>query len=116
MNHGLETLVGKTIKGIRKDANDNLEFETTDGPVRFWANGDCCARCYFDELETPTFPDRGALCSAATLGDWQDWPEGGGDVNQQCFGKVDTTAGTFTFTLRLSHNGYYGGEMGLVAS
>lgn len=113
MDHGLEKLIGKTILSVERPGETELVFTTTDGPVKYYSSGDCCANCYFDELEIPTLPERGALCSAAELGHWQDWPEGTDCANEQCFGKVDTTAGTVTFTLRLSHNGYYGGEMSL---
>ncbi len=110
MDHGLGRLVGKRITAVRNDG-DFLVFWTDAGTVSFLSYGDCCAQCYFDELESPELPERGALCLRAELGDWQEWPEGTDDTNEQCFGKVDTEAGTITFTLRLSHNGYYGGSM-----
>jgi len=113
MDHGLEKLIGKTITDVEIPDETTLIFQTTDGPVKYYSSGDCCAQCFFDELEVPDFGKSGGLCSAADLGSWEEWPEGTDDTNEQCFGKVDTTAGTITFTLRLNHNGYYGGEMSL---
>jgi hypothetical protein len=43
------TLVGRTVTAVRID-EDDLIFETTEGPVGFRVEGDCCSTSFFYDL------------------------------------------------------------------
>jgi len=105
-------LVGCVLNGAPVVKDDNLYVLTSRGPFVFGAEGDCCARCYWDEVEVPADVDGAQVLSVEDEG-W-DRIDAPGDVEERCFVTIRTTAGAITATLRLSHNGYYGGWATLI--
>lgn len=71
--------------------------------------GDCCAVCWFESVGELSEP---AVILAVIEKNWEDFSEGEyGDVVEVCFWELVTEKETIQIETRLSHNGYYGGDV-----
>lgn len=82
------------------------------GALRVWDNGQsCCESRYMTtDDDLPSFVGAKVVSLEAVEG--PDIPyeeESYGDVHEQMFVKLETTAGTITLVTHNEHNGYYGG-------
>lgn len=77
-------------------------------------DGDCCAQVWFEAVEPAEF---GGVIIGVRQCEWvelseSEWsPRHLDDVQEVYFWSVITTKGTFDIETRLSHNGYYGGNV-----
>jgi hypothetical protein len=111
----LARLEGKRIIGIEIDGEEQhyLRFTTDEGPICFYAYGDCCSESWFYhvlgvdallghtvtkawEVEMPDAPDDGK----------------GRQESDLLYGfRLTTTGGRADVEFRNSSNGYYGGRL-----
>lgn len=121
-------IVGKTILAMHWD-EDRLVFDTTDGLVGFYVDGDCCSSSYFyDFYGVRNLLDNGPVTAfeEVTLspGDpgykASTWEDNGREIGYdhiQVYGYRFTTVHPLfgevssVLSFRNSSNGYYGGEM-----
>jgi hypothetical protein len=94
------------------EENDALSIRFVGGgSLRIWDGGQsCCENRYMttdDELDT--FVGAKVVSLEAVEGPEVPVEDGYGDVHEQMFVKLETTAGTITMVTHNEHNGYYGG-------
>lgn len=106
-------LVGKTVDAVYYHAgNSVLAMVTADGEVHgFSAYGDCCANAYFEAPEQAGFDQiighEVTACDERGGGTF----EGDDVANDVTFYSIKTARGVADVELRVSHNGYYGGDV-----
>lgn len=137
MSWGIEALsasiVGKTILAMWMD-EDNLIFETTEGLVGFYVDGDCCSHSYFhDFYGVRNLLDNGAVTAFEEVnlseGDpgYRDstWADNGKEIEYdyiQVYGYRFTTEHPMfgevssVLSFRNASNGYYGGDMNVMSN
>lgn len=92
--------------------DDVLCVRLPSGTLRVWDNGQsCCESRYMTtDDDLPSFVGAKVVGLEAVEG--PDIPYEGesyGEVHEQMFVKLETTAGTITLVTHNEHNGYYGG-------
>lgn len=101
------------ITGVSVHAeSDVLHVQFPSGTLHVWDNGQsCCESRYMTtDDDLPSFVGAKVVSLEAVEG--PDIPyeeESYGDVHEQMFVKLETTAGTITLVTHNEHNGYYGG-------
>ena len=111
----MNPLIGKTITGLMlsKD-NEAIKFQTTDGDIVAFCDGDCCSTTWIEAIEN-TVREFPALVTAAGEIEGglpkpiEDDPEH--DYLQFYGFKVTTDKGVIVIDYRNSSNGYYGGSL-----
>lgn len=126
-------IVGKTVLAMWMD-EERLIFETTDGPVGFYVDGDCCSHSYFyDFYGVQNLLDNGPVTAFEEVnlspGDpgykASTWEDNGKEIeydhiqvygyrfttNHPLFGEVSSV-----LSFRNSSNGYYGGDMDVLSN
>ena len=108
-------MLGRPIENIVHDKEFTEEMRISfvgGGTLRIWDNGQsCCETRYMT-----TDDDLPSFIGAKVVGledvaapDIPYEGESYGDVHEQRFVKLETTAGTITLVTHNQHNGYYGG-------
>jgi hypothetical protein len=113
----MEQLVGKTIALVLMNGNkDYIRFITTDGEnIDFVAEGDCCAHAYIAEHDGVEHLIGHTVTATETNGFKSEENGDRGMVVDTNFYNISTRWGVaMQLTLRVSHNGYYGGRIAWV--
>jgi hypothetical protein len=104
-------LVGKTVSSLFVSENEQeLRFETDDGDVGVWAEGDCCSESWFADITGFDALIGSKVVSVEIV----DMPDIEDDRSRQEFDqaygyKITTEKGICDIVFRNSSNGYYGG-------
>lgn len=107
----MKSLRGRFVKAayINKD-KDLVVLDTETGRLFLTWEGDCCSLCYLAHAEGID-----ALVGATIIkgksAKWVILEDDEHDVLESMGTKLTTSKGYVTFETRLSHNGYYGGEI-----
>lgn len=105
----MKELLGKVVREAWISPDSNLiRFLGDDLYYLYAAEGDCCAVCYFYQMQDFDLVI-GEEILGVEEGEWKDISGGEGDVVEQCFYMLKTRKGRATFEVRLEHNGYYSG-------
>ena len=111
----LKRLIGKWVKGILLDADEQhyLGFETDQGEIWFYAEGDCCSESWFADIINPGGVIGHQITDARMMGELNL-----GDSSrsrQECdwwYGvSIESQGGACLVAFRNSSNGYYGGRL-----
>lgn len=110
----MNELKGKTISRvlIAPDQGE-IVFDTTDGPISFGVEGDCCSESWFSDIYNGDAL-LGTVASAEEI-EMPDYNVEDGrtrqDVDSVYGYRITTDKGAATIAFRNSSNGYYGGYL-----
>jgi hypothetical protein len=112
----MKTLLGKTITTVSvNDDQSILVFGTNDGPVAFYAEGDCCSESWFADITGFDALLGGTVAEIEEVS-MEGYNVEDGRSRQDCdevYGyKIKTDKGHSTIAFRNSSNGCYGGWLG----
>lgn len=111
----LQALVGKKIK-FAKWGDHTIFLVFKDGScVELIPWGDCCSHCYIQDVDGASGLPGATIKSVEDLNMAPSDAEHDGthEVLDAWGYRIQTTNGTCTIGMRLSHNGYYGGSLEL---
>jgi hypothetical protein len=114
-----EPLVGKKILSVRMNQSKTvLEFETPEGKIGFYAEGDCCSHSWFEHVSGLNFLVGRIVTKAEdiSMGEIPDSELEGYDCVQNYGYRLTTDGGYFEIEMRNESNGYYGGYIEMYKS
>lgn len=109
----LESLVGKTIKQVRINREDDVLYFLTEGGkvYQYHAYGDCCSRSWIEHINWINF----LVDAIVTEVKNRDMPEDDIDKHGNCIAyygwTIVTNKGRCDIEMRNESNGYYGGSL-----
>lgn len=103
----MQELIGKTIVGMSISADAQfLVFNTNEGEVAYYAEGDCCSNSWFENISGVN--NVGQVISVADIN--MPEPDQGDHECLRAYGiRIATNIGHIIIEYRNSSNGYYGG-------
>jgi hypothetical protein len=108
---GISALIGRKINSAQINAEKNfVVLDTNKGPLFLTWIGDCCAKCYLENVSGVEHLI-GHTVLSANNSDWTRIGDEEYDVLESMGTVLNTDRGTVNFETRVSHNGYYGGEI-----
>lgn len=110
---GIDSLVGKKIISAKiNQEKDLVILDTETGPLFLSWEGDCCSQCYLVNVSGAENLQNATIVSAENA-EWKDVQRNEEDyeVIESMGTKIKTDKGYMTFESRLSHNGYYSGNI-----
>lgn len=113
----MEELVGKKILSLSVDGERQhiLSFETSEGPISYYADGDCCSESWFADITGVSAMVGGTVSRVDEISmDGYNVKDGRGrQEDDMAYGyKIVTDKGYGDIVFRNSSNGYYGGSIG----
>ncbi len=114
----MKELIGRMIERIKIDTKENslIRFETSDGPLTYFAEGDCCSESWFADIYNVSNLLNGVVDEVnRAYGGYDGYNTEDGRCRQEsdevyCY-KFSTDRGEASIIFRNSSNGYYGGEI-----
>jgi hypothetical protein len=119
IDRDLSVFIGAAIQGVELSEGDTRMWVFTDrGRYTLTAEGDCCSESWFEHVDLPP-PVLGRPVLKVSAADKDgshvesdtSHPEYLQDEHEISFATLATDRGAFTFELRNSSNGYYGGYL-----
>lgn len=113
-----DVLVGRILNKIILNDSTTLIFNTDIGDFVFYAYGDCCSSSWIEHFESPEKPEKIVSFEEIEIDPFPDREpinDDDYDCLQQYFYKVTTDKGMYNIEMRNESNGYYGGNLELVA-
>jgi hypothetical protein len=109
IDYEFKDLKNKKIQSIIWD-EQNIIFNTQNGPVEYEAYGDCCSSSFIESLDNEEiFKDSVLESVEAVSGDQKDIDDY--YVHKWTFYKFKTDKGMCTLSFRNESNGYYDGSL-----